>query len=164
MVSTSKITETWFEYKFIPKTTIKASYWQFDESWIEFAVTIARSRRFLLIGQADIVLHHLIHLHAQLLVYFLTNYLSVDEESNKETDGHEDQSQKNILPKSGAFINSWNLVLVLDKSNAFLGRVDQRVANHLEDLSSPEKSIEIAIIDGSLRIEVNSYLTSLNSI
>jgi hypothetical protein len=50
---------------------------------------------------------------------------------------------------------------VLDESDAFFGRRDERVANHFKDFWSFEKTKEIAIVDGGFRIEVDSKFFGL---
>ena len=130
-------------------------------SRFKFGITVTRSRSLLLIGKGNIVLDHFVDLNTQLLVHLLSNDPSVDEQSGQETDSHEEKSQKDSLPKTAAFIHCWDLILIFYKSDAFLGRIEQRVTDHLEHLRCLEKTVEVAIIDSSLRVKIYAQFSSI---
>jgi hypothetical protein len=55
------------------------------------------------------------------------------------------------------------LVFVIDEGDAFLGWINQGLADHFKNFRSFEKTVEIAIVDGGLRVEVYSEFVGLHS-
>jgi hypothetical protein len=49
-------------------------------------------------------------------------------------------------------------VVLLDELDALLGWIDEGVANSLEYFRRFEKAVEIAVVDGGLRVEKHSHL------
>lgn len=125
-------------------------------SRIKFVVTVGR-RVALLAHHGHILLHHLINLHTQLLVHLLLYQLRVHQQRHHKSYRHQQQDQQHSLPHPLSLVLRVYLVILLYEFYTLTRRIDQRVTNGLENLWGFKKSIEVAVINRRLWVEVNAH-------